>query len=152
MNAIYFKGMWAKPLDKSNTIKGDFYNSKTEKVEVDFMHQENSFDVGYFGDEDFYAQILEMKYANSNLSFVIVMPDGGLSLPEVEAKLKDYDWAKLTRNLDRYMCDVFIPKFKIEYEIKLNERLKSVSGTRLFRSLSVFYISILFYSINLRWV
>lgn len=131
VNAIYFKAPWEKPFNKEYTRKGEFYNSESEKVSVDFMFKDGNFYSAYL--EEFDATALEMKYANSSMSFVIVLPQSRTGLSALETKLKDFDLSKITQNLrsDRY--EVLIPKFKVEYEIKLNDVLKSVSEFFLFK-------------------
>ncbi|KAJ6639995.1 Serine protease inhibitor 42Dd [Pseudolycoriella hygida] len=130
VNAIYFKGNWKSTFFKRSTGKRDFYNSGTEKVSVDFMYNDDDFDSAYI--KDLGATVLEMKYNNSKTSFVIVLPDERSGLPALEAKLKDYNLNKLTENLRSNRFEVHIPKFKIDYEIKLNDVLKNLGMTHMF--------------------
>lgn len=123
VNAIYFKGDWEQPFSLQYTEKSDFYNNETDKVSVDFMYMDSDFNVAYVKDLD--AKALEMKYANSNISFVILLPNNRTGLTALETKFKDYDLSKIEFYPGR--CEVLIPKFKIEYEINLNDVLKSVS-------------------------
>lgn len=89
------------------------------------MFQDGDFKGGYV--DNLCATVLELKYANSNMALVIVLPDECSSLPELEANVKDCDLAKVFENLQRDRYQVFIPKFTVEYEIKLNDALKNVS-------------------------
>lgn len=123
VNAIYFKGDWEQPFSLEYTEKSDFYNNETDKSSVDFMFMDSDFNVAYVEDLD--AKALEMKYANSNISFVIVLPNNRTGLTALETKFKDYDLTKIEFYSGR--CEVLIPKFKIEYEINLNDVLKNVS-------------------------
>lgn len=107
------------------TRKNDFYNSETEKVQVDFMYNDDDFYAGHIKELD--ATALELKYANSNMSFVVVLPDSRTGLAALETKLKDYDLTKIAENLREDRYEVHIPKFKVEYEIELNEVLQKVS-------------------------
>lgn len=124
VNAIYFKGNWEYQFDKEFTTEGDFYTSETDTVPVDFMHIKKKFNYAVLDDLD--ATALEMKYANSNFSFVIVLPNSRTGLSALETKLKNYDLAKITDEMHLQEVDVTIPKFKVEYEINLNEVLKKV--------------------------
>lgn len=45
--------------------------------------------------DDLDASALEMKYADSKLSFVIVLPKSRTGWSALEAKLKDYDLTKI---------------------------------------------------------
>lgn len=125
VNAIYFKGIWDKPFKKEHTSKKDFYISETEKQSVDVMFINDSFKYGYL--DDLEAEAIEMKYANSNISFVVVLPYERMGLTKLESKLKDYYWAKITEKLYEQDIYLHLPKFKIEYELNLNDVLKDVS-------------------------
>lgn len=123
VNAVYFKGNWDKPF-MDVTRKMDFYNSETEKVQVDFMYNDDDFNAGYIKELD--ATALELKYANSNMSFVFVLPESRTGLAVLETKLKDYDLTKIAENFREDRYEVYIPKFKVEYEIELKEVLQKV--------------------------
>lgn len=124
VNAIYFKGDWEHQFKKENTREGDFYISETETVPVNFMHSKKRFNYGVFDDLD--ATALEMKYANSNFSFVIVLPNSRTGLSALESKLKTFDLAKISEKMYSQEVQVTIPKFKVEFEINLNDALKKV--------------------------
>lgn len=125
VNAIYFKANWEQPFSSDLTEKSDFYNSETEKVSTDFMFMDSDFNLAYVDDLD--AKVLELRYAQSNTSFVIVLPNNKTGLATLETKFKDYDLTKITDKFYLGRCEIMIPKFKIEYEINLNDVLKNVS-------------------------
>lgn len=131
VNAVHFKGSWAKPFHSPLTRKLDFYNSDTETSQVEFMTMDSRFNAGRISELD--ATALELKYANSNISFVIVLPDSRTGLSALEAKLKDYDLTKIGEQLKNLRYEIEIPKFKVEFDINLNEVLKTVSKTPLVR-------------------
>ena len=124
VNAIYFKAPWKKPFLWTDTIKANFYNSKRKKVKVDFMYKLSHFNGANLNNLN--ATALELKYEYSSMSFIIVLPKSRTGLSKLESKLKNYDLAKITKNLKRRKYKIYIPKFKIEYEIELNDVLKSV--------------------------
>lgn len=125
INAIYFKGDWKYKFNKLFTVKSDFYTSETESTPVDFMHIEGSYNYGELPDLD--ASALELKYANSSFSMVFILPNSHAGLSTLENKLKGHDFAKIaTTGLRSQKVKVNIPKFKVEFEIKLNDVLKNV--------------------------
>lgn len=126
-NAIYFKGNWEYQFDKRRTAKADFYTSETDKVPVDMMRIKKRFNYAVL--DDLNASALEMKYANSNFTFVIVLPDSRTGLPELETKLKNYDLSQITDQMRSQEVDVTIPKFKVEFKINLNDVLKKACIT-----------------------
>lgn len=124
INAIYFKGDWQHKFEKSQTKKDDFFTSETETIKADFMHIRKSFNYSYIMALE--AAVLEMKYANSDLSFVIILPNKRNGLSTLEEKLKNFDFKKMIGSLFTYEVIVTIPKFKIEFEINLNYILAKV--------------------------
>ncbi|XP_031627769.1 dolichyl-diphosphooligosaccharide--protein glycosyltransferase subunit 2 [Contarinia nasturtii] len=130
VNAIYFKGNWEHKFDPKRTTQGDFYVSETETVPVDYMHIKKKFNYAVL--DEFDATALEMKYVNSNFSFVVVLPNERTGLSALEDKLQNYDLAKITDKMHRAEVDVTIPKFKVEYEINLNDALKNMGMADMF--------------------
>lgn len=129
VNAIYFKSNWEVQFNKNLTNEREFYISETESVPAEFMVSREKFNHAPYL-EDLQASALELKYANSNLSFVIVLPFRRTGLTEVEAKMKHFDLNNITDEMRVQKVDVIIPKFKVEYEIELNEVLENVSLNR----------------------
>lgn len=125
VNAIYFKAPWESQFNPEYTHKNDFYNSETEKVSVDFMYKDSLFNFAKVDELD--ASALELKYANSSMSFVIVLPNAQNGLSTLESKLKDFDLAKISEKFQTRRYEILIPKLEVEYEIKLNNVLKNVS-------------------------
>lgn len=124
VNAIYFKGNWEHKFNKELTREDVFYNGN-ETTRTNFMFLKRNFNHAKIN--DLQASALEMKYANSTLSFVIILPNSRVGLPELETKLRTYDLATITEQMHRRKVAVSIPKFKINYEIKLNSVLKDVN-------------------------
>lgn len=129
VNAIYFKGDWKQKFALSNTSPGDFYVNEIKTVKVDFMRIKDRFQFANLVDLD--ASALELKYAQSNISFVAILPNNVTGLSALEASLINYDLSKVIGQLLSKMVDVTLPKFKTEYEIELNDVLQKV-GIRVF--------------------
>lgn len=126
VNAIYFKSDWENMFNEDDTVEEDFYMSVTERVPVDFMYIRTDFNYATLPDLD--ATALEMKYANSNFSFIIILPNNRTGFSEMETKLKRYNLATITdQKMFLQEVDVKIPKFKVEFEITLKDTLKNVS-------------------------
>lgn len=150
INAIYFKGNWLYKFNKKNTDKADFYNNGIEPVPIDFMQMENNFGIIHLEQLD--AKALELKYANSNFSFVIVLPHQRTGLAALELKLKNYDLMKDFEGFaDGYEMgiDVKIPKFRIEYEANLNDALKNVSASKWSMKFHLIFLNLLSANISL---
>lgn len=124
VNAIYFKGNWELKFPIRRTSPGDFYVDETKTITVDYMRNEDKFGFAELSDLD--ASALELKYAKSNISFVIILPNGRTGLSALEVALMNYDLSKITSRMHKRNVEVILPKFKIEYEIELTEVLKKV--------------------------
>ncbi|XP_031633972.1 antichymotrypsin-2-like, partial [Contarinia nasturtii] len=132
VNANYFKGDWLYKFDKTLTEVDDFYISETKTVSADFMHVTSNFRLREFDDLD--ATSLELKYANSKLSFVIVLPHKREGLSKLEGKLSNYNLTKLAGDFSPYDrgYEVILPKFKVDFEINLNDILKNLGMKEMF--------------------
>lgn len=124
MNAIYLKAKWEQEFLNYETYKDDFYNHETEKNSVDFMHATKSFNYGVLPCVD--ASALELKYSDSDLSMVIILPNSRTGLLTLENELKAKDLRELSYQLEVQLVDVAIPKFQIEYTAKLKDILIQV--------------------------
>lgn len=124
VNAIYFKGNWEQKFPIERTSPGDFYVDETKTVTVDYMRNDDEYRFAELSDLD--ASALELKYAKSNISFVVVLPNGRTGLPALEASLKNYDLSKIISQMRKQKVEVTMPKFKIEYQIELTNVLQKV--------------------------
>ncbi|XP_031633966.1 antichymotrypsin-2-like [Contarinia nasturtii] len=132
VNANYFKGDWLYKFDKTLTEVDDFYISETKTVSAAFMHVTSNFNSKEFDDLD--ATSLELKYTNSKLSFVIVLPHKREGLSKLEGKLSNYNLTKLAGDFSPYDrgYEVILPKFKVEFEIELYDILKNLGMKEMF--------------------
>lgn len=124
VNAIYFKGNWEHPFDSEFTKKARFYIGKNESVNVDMMSKNTYFRYGDLEDLD--AKVLELPYENSNLSMLIVLPNKRTGLRDVELKLKSKSIFEINEKMVEDKVHVYLPKFKVAYELELTETLKKV--------------------------
>ncbi|XP_055315344.1 leukocyte elastase inhibitor-like isoform X1 [Sitodiplosis mosellana] len=130
VNTIYLKSKWAKPFNKGETFKGDFYINENEKVIVDFMFTKCKCPMAILDDLD--STALSLPYANSSLSFVIVLPNNRTGLQALESQLANYDLSRINYSVSKYGPFVIIPKFKIESKFNLNEILKKMGMRSMF--------------------
>lgn len=131
LNAIYFKGDWLHKFDAAHTRKSNFHVSPTQSIPTDFMYQQENFNIADI--PELGASAIEMKYDRSQYSFVIVLPYSIFGLAEVESKLHNIDLQTIINRMRMDEVDVSIPKFKIEFDINLNQVLKEVSVFEAFR-------------------
>ena len=122
-NAVYFKGKWLTQFDPSQTQEDDFKVNPEKTVQVPLMSQDSDF--GY-GETDTF-QILSMPY-KERMSMMVLLPkdNNPESLNSITVD-KLEDWKK---SLQLQEVIVFIPKFKLETEYDLKEKMQDL-GVRL---------------------
>lgn len=124
VNAIYFKGSWDKQFIKSRTEKADFWTSETDSKQVDMMYVKEHFRYAELPELD--AAAIELPYANSSLSMLVILPNSKTGLPKLEAALANVDLAEISKNMSKQEVTVYMPKFKVEYDLSLKKPLEKV--------------------------
>ena len=131
VNAIYFKGTWAKPFKKDATADGDFFVAAGQKVQTPLMNQTGNF--GYYDAGQWKA--LEMPYKGNELAMVILLPAQVDGLAEME---KDLAAGKvlgdLAANLKTRQVRVTVPRFKTTASILLGKTLAAMGMTLAFQA------------------
>lgn len=95
-------------------------NSAT--VETDFMQQVNS--VPYASNDLFSA--VQLSYGKGNYNMNIFLPEPGKKLQDIVDRLDKDNWETWKEQFAEANVDIRLPKFKFEYEIKLNDVLSEM--------------------------
>jgi serpin B len=119
VNAIYFKGNWASQFDPALTGEAPFRITPDRQVPVPLMTQEGPFSYAE-GDR---LQILEMPYIGDALSMIILLPRQVDDLAELEDALSPETLDQWTTNLREREVQVFVPRFKITAQFRLDRAL-----------------------------
>jgi len=128
INAIYFKGTWKYQFDPANTSVATFTTPKGNSP-CDMMYQRARYVYHASGTE----QIVDMAYGNGQFSMTVILPQQGLSIDEYCQGLTEQKWDALTSDLDSTQVDLYLPKFKLDYERALNDDLVAMGmGTAFF--------------------
>jgi serpin B len=106
-NAIYFKAGWALPFSTSGTKVEPFHVDATRTVKAPLMHATDSFRYGQARG----AKVLELRYQDTDLSMLVVLPDDANGLPRVEQDLSDEALKAWTQALAPQRVAVTLPKF-----------------------------------------
>lgn len=78
--------------------------------------------------KDLEATLVELKYADSKLSMVIVLPLKTSNLHQLEMNIKRHNLTEIFGKMGQNQIKLMLPKFKVEYGIELNDVLKQVCG------------------------
>lgn len=122
VNAIYFKGNWADQFEKDLTKDAPFHLLSGESIHVPMMKQQETF--GYAEHED--LQILQMPYAGDEVSMLVLLPKNMDGLADLQSVLDEEsveEWIRSTRKMEVL---VFLPKFKVTSQFRLDAALASM--------------------------
>lgn len=120
INAIHFKGTWNKKFDTAMTINNTFTNSdgKTKDVLTMFSKDEQN----YFEGDKFSA--VKLPYGkDKTASMTVFLPNQDSNLDEFYKNLDENLIASVNSNMQNKKITLGLPKFKLEYERKLNDDL-----------------------------
>ena len=113
LNAIYFKGAWAKPFNAERTVKAQFNGGKAT---AQLMQQEGEF---------LYAQgknyeSVKLPYGNGAYQLTVYLPNWGVTIDDVLTKLEGTQGESIDyKNYYVYLC---LPSF----ETSTNQRLETI--------------------------
>ena len=130
VNAIYFKGNWARQFDPSLTKGATFWMRPAEGIEVPMMTQQQDF--RYAESES--VQVLELPYVGGDLSMFVVLPRKVDGLAELENALTAENLEKWTSDLWEREVFVALPVFKMSGKFMLGGTLASMGMTDAFGS------------------
>jgi len=122
MNALYFKGIWSEgcKFDTKNTKDADFRKENGETVKVKMMNQTGN--QPYYADET--LSLTSLPYGNGAFRMIFMLPGSGVSFNEMVKRLQAPDYLTgCLRQVSMREVNLFIPRFKIEYDINLKQPL-----------------------------
>jgi serine protease inhibitor len=131
INAIYFKGSWMYEFEKDGTHDLDFNLSSSSSIKAPLMHQKGSFN--YFSNQQFSA--IEMPYGQGNFTMMVLLPNNGYSANDIVTNLSSENWNSWINNFSNQNVEITFPRFKFEYERKLNNDLISLGMPKAFSSI-----------------
>ncbi|MEO8877351.1 MAG: serpin family protein, partial [Polyangiaceae bacterium] len=131
-NAVYFKGTWSEPFEKSATQDGAFTTDADTKVTVPLMNHRYEHrayaDVGN-------AQIIDLPYqgtAAREIVMTIVLPKIGTPLATLETGLTSAKVDSWIAKETSAAVHVTLPRFKIEQSASLGQTLMNLGMTTAF--------------------
>lgn len=126
-NAVYFNGFWKYPFFTSSTQSAKFNISPDRTTDVNMMAETNySLQFNYAATDR--LQIVEMPYKNSTgreLSMLVILPKGN-NLTAVEDTLDAKNFSVLRKSLQSKLVFIYLPKFKMETQYKMNSTLQNM--------------------------
>jgi serine protease inhibitor len=122
INAIYFKGQWEKKFKKELTKNEPFYPLSGPQKEVPMMSQ--SGDYQYYRGNKF--QAVRLFYGAKGASLDLFLPDKDSSIDGLLKRLSLEQCGQWTGSFRQVPGDIKVPRFKMDYESRLNDPLKAM--------------------------
>ncbi|KAJ1200954.1 hypothetical protein NDU88_004774 [Pleurodeles waltl] len=136
VNAIYFKGNWARKFPEQNSEEKLFRLSKATSKPVQMMFQREKFHILYI--EELMTTVLELPYVDNDLSMIILLPDDinddSTGLEQLEAQLSFENIAKWCNpeKMEMSEVEVELPRFKLEEKYNLKSTLSRMGMSDIF--------------------
>jgi serine protease inhibitor len=122
INAVYFKAPWSSPFDPQSTRSAEFTRANGSRVNVPTMTRDGS----YYHVIDNQVKIVELMYADSAFSMVLVAPAGNTSLAAFSSSITPATWSSWMSRLQPGRVMLSMPKFKFDYDITMNSALSAL--------------------------
>jgi serpin B len=122
INAIYFKGSWSLAFSKEETRDAQFALRDGASTTCAMMYRKGWFGYG----ENDALQIAELDYGERDFSMVVVLPRLAVPLDSLIDRLSPKIWSSWVQLVQKDTVSLYLPKFGIEYELKMNNILKSL--------------------------
>ena len=133
-NAIYFKGKWQIPFNPEKTKELIFVKLDGSQIKIPTMYQKEEFRLW----EDEKVQLIELPYQTSEkgaaLSMFILLPRQNENFALIDKKLPDYLLKSGKELSELSEIAVYLPKFKTESTLRLQEPLKTLGMINAFDS------------------
>jgi serpin B len=122
VNAVYFKAPWTHPFNPDRTRPGSFRRLNGTTVSTPMMSEDASWPVLQAADAD----VVELLYADSAFSMVVVAPAAGKTLDDVVASLSADRWQQWLNGLRPGRIILTMPKFRFDFGQRLDPALKAM--------------------------
>lgn len=122
VNAIYFKGSWTEPFNRKLTQDGQFTRADGRQIQLPLMSQRGRF--RYYEDRSF--QAVSLPYGGGRVSMYVFLPRPDAGLEAFCRALTPKNWQAWMGRFAQTEGRLVLPRFRVEYEAKLNRALKAL--------------------------
>ncbi|MCL1491218.1 MAG: serpin family protein [Pseudanabaena sp. Salubria-1] len=130
INAVYFKGKWEAPFEKSLTKPQPFTLADGTKIQHPTMSRSGEY--RYYDAPTF--QAISLPYGTGRFSMEIFLPKAKSNLLEFQKQLTAKNWQEWSTKFTRKEGLIQLPRFKVEYETSLKSALQNMGMAIAFDS------------------
>ena len=119
INAIYFKGTWTYQFEEENTVESPFYLPDNSEKMCHLMKIAGTFN--YFSNDKLKA--VDLPYGDKEFSMTLILPQENHEIDDIIGELNNTNWNSWIGQFGESDGEIFLPRFKLEYEKTLNDVL-----------------------------
>lgn len=123
INAIYFKGDWTYRFGEYGTHPDSFTVSDELRIPCNMMSQKDA-TLPYF--ENSLFQAVNLPYGNGDFSMAVFLPRPDVDLDAVIQEFTTDHWAQWQTKFEESEGDLFMPRFKLNYDLTMNDVLSAL--------------------------
>jgi serine protease inhibitor len=128
LNAIYFKGLWEAPFERSLTREERFFNTWNHSIKVPLMRRFGNYP--YHEESGF--QAVRLSYQIDRIGMYIFLPSKEAGLPAFLRTLTSANWTRWIWTFNQTDGLVGLPRFKFEHCVNLNPILANLGMSDAF--------------------
>jgi serine protease inhibitor len=122
INAIYFKGNWQKEFSKSATQEQPFTLLNGTRKQHPLMSQSGKY--RYYENPEF--QAISLPYGSGRLSMFVFLPKPNVKQADFYRNFTSENWQQWMKQFSSRSGQIVLPRFKLEYDITLNQALQAL--------------------------
>jgi serpin B len=127
VNAIYFKGRWARTFERALTLDGPFTTATGQKKQLPMMRQSGRY--SYYEDRRLQAVVLPYE---GDMAMLVMLPATGTDSRQFQQSLSSGAWESPLARCRQAGGTIQMPRFKIDYLARLEPALKALGMERAF--------------------
>jgi serpin B len=127
-NAVYFKARWMSQFSKDATETAEFYTSPEVVSTASLMKKIETYE--YF--ENDLIQAVKLPYLRGAYSMTLMLPKERFGIGALEESIVSGSQNVVTRDMEKRLVELYIPKFKIESRFSLNRTISGLGAPSAF--------------------
>jgi serine protease inhibitor len=127
VNAIYFKGRWARPFERESTRDGLFTTTTGEKKQLPMMLQSGRY--SYYEDHKLQTAVLPYE---GDMAMHVILPAARTDPRQFRESLSSHAWELPLARFEKVLGTIKIPRFKLDFRVRLEPALKVLGMDRAF--------------------